>query len=88
VVKKRGTGLLDKLQSFEKEETSNKKLLRQALNASSVAIKKLLEESLAGISKVAGELSQMLIALLCVSKLAINVLREIPQLPCSAGMQE
>jgi len=46
--------LLDKLKSFEKEETGNKKLLRQALNDSSAAIKKLLEKSLAGDGKIKG----------------------------------
>ena len=46
--------LLDKLQSFEKAEAGNKKLLRQALHDSSAAIKKLLEKSLAGDGKIKG----------------------------------
>lgn len=42
------------LQSFEKAEAGNKKLLRQALNDSSAAIKKMLEKSLAGDGKIKG----------------------------------
>jgi len=46
--------LLDKLQSFEKEDAGNKKLLRQTLSDSSATIKKLLEKSLAGDGKIKG----------------------------------
>lgn len=53
-LKSAASELPDKLQRFEKAEAGNKKLLRQALNDSSAAIKKLLEKSLAGDGKIKG----------------------------------
>ena len=53
-LKSAASELSGKLQSFEKAEAGNKKLLRQALNDSSAAIKKMLEKSLAGDGKIKG----------------------------------